>query len=73
MVAIYSRFAVRPFGDVVRSFIYLSEWTRSDLPGAIRIEMAPLDSSAALLPVTNVTVPVRINRLVGVPYEDKVQ
>jgi hypothetical protein len=40
------------------------------LPGAVKIEMTPMDSSPALLPVMNVTVPIRITRQVRSWYDD---
>jgi hypothetical protein len=48
----------------------LPVWDRPDLPAAVKIEMTPLDSSPALLPVMNVTVPIRITRQVRSLYED---
>jgi len=52
---------------------WLPSWDRGDLPAAVKIEMTPLDSSAALLPVMNVTVPIRITRQVRTRYEDAQQ
>jgi prepilin-type N-terminal cleavage/methylation domain-containing protein len=49
---------------------WLPVWDREDLPAAVKIEMTSLDSSAALLPVMSVTVPVRITRQVRSEYED---
>ncbi len=49
---------------------WLASWDRQDLPAAVKIEMAPLDSSPALLPVMNVTVPIHINRQVRNSYDD---
>ncbi len=49
---------------------WLGSWDRSELPAAIKIEMTPLDSSPALLPVMNVTVPIHINRQIRTTYED---
>jgi hypothetical protein len=56
--------------DAAPSAKWLGSWDRSDLPGAVKIEMTPLDSSPALLPVMNVTVPIRITRQVRSWYED---
>lgn len=56
--------------DQFPSAKWLPVWDRNDLPGAVRIEMTPLDSSPALLPVMSVTVPVHITRQVRSPYED---
>ncbi len=50
-----------------------SGWDRGTgwiCPAAVKIEMTPLDSSPALLPVMNVTVPIRITRQVRAWYED---
>jgi hypothetical protein len=49
---------------------WVPSWDRQDLPAAVKIVMTPLDSSPALLPVMNVTVPIRINRQVRNTYED---
>jgi hypothetical protein len=49
---------------------WLPVWNKQDLPGAVKIEMTPLDSSPALLPVLNVTVPIHVTRLVRGTYED---
>jgi prepilin-type N-terminal cleavage/methylation domain-containing protein len=49
---------------------WLPVWDREDLPAAVKIEMTPLDSSPALLPVMNVTVPIRITRQVRNSYAD---
>ncbi len=40
------------------------------LPLAIRIEMAPLDTSASSLHVTTVTVPLHVKRTPGSTYAD---
>jgi prepilin-type N-terminal cleavage/methylation domain-containing protein len=52
---------------------WLPAWDKQDLPGAVKIEMTPLDSSPALLPVLNVTVPIHINRQVRNSYADQKQ
>jgi prepilin-type N-terminal cleavage/methylation domain-containing protein len=49
---------------------WVPSWDRQDLPAAVKLVMTPLDSSPALLPVMNVTVPIRINRQVRNTYED---
>lgn len=49
---------------------WLPVWDKPDLPGAVKIEMTPLDSSPALLPVLNVTVPIHVTRQVRNSYED---
>jgi hypothetical protein len=56
--------------DAAPSAKWLASWDRSDLPAAVKIEMTPLDSSPALLPVMNVTVPIRITRQVRSWYDD---
>jgi prepilin-type N-terminal cleavage/methylation domain-containing protein len=56
--------------DAVPSAKWLGSWDRSDLPAAVKIEMTPLDSSPALLPVMNITVPIRVTREVRSPYVD---
>jgi prepilin-type N-terminal cleavage/methylation domain-containing protein len=56
--------------DAPPSAKWLPGWDRAELPGAIKIEMTPLDSSPALLPVMNVTVPIHVTRQVRAWYED---
>jgi prepilin-type N-terminal cleavage/methylation domain-containing protein len=56
--------------DQLPSDNWLTSWDRQDLPAAVKIEMTPLDSSPALLPVMNVTVPIHVNRQVRNSYED---
>jgi prepilin-type N-terminal cleavage/methylation domain-containing protein len=56
--------------DSAPSAKWLGSWDRADLPGAVKIEMTPMDSSPALLPVMNVTVPIRITRQVRSWYDD---
>ena len=56
--------------DTPPSDKWLPSWDRPDLPAAVKIEMTPLDSSPALLPVMNVTVPIHITRQVRAWYED---
>ncbi len=59
--------------DQFPSDAWLPVWDRDDLPAAVKIEMTPLDSSPALLPVTSVTVPIHITRQVRSPYADSPQ
>jgi general secretion pathway protein J len=40
------------------------------MPLAVRIEMAPLDSSANSVQMGTVTVPLQVNRVPGLPYTD---
>jgi prepilin-type N-terminal cleavage/methylation domain-containing protein len=60
--------------DAFPSAKWLPSWNasgdRPNLPGAVKIEMTPLDSNAGLLPVMNVTVPIRITRDVMGQYVD---
>jgi prepilin-type N-terminal cleavage/methylation domain-containing protein len=56
--------------DAPPSAKWLASWDKADLPAAVKIEMTPLDSSPALLPVMNVTVPIRITRQVRSWYDD---
>jgi prepilin-type N-terminal cleavage/methylation domain-containing protein len=56
--------------DAPPSDKWLNAWDKPDLPGAVRIEMTPLDSGPAMLPVMNVTVPIRVTRQVRSFYED---
>ena len=45
-------------------------WTHTNLPSAVRVEMAPLTADQARLPVVTVNVPIRVTRDVGAPYND---
>jgi prepilin-type N-terminal cleavage/methylation domain-containing protein len=60
--------------DAAPSAKWLPAWNvrgdEPDLPAAVKIEMTPLDSSPALLPVMNVTVPIHVTRQVRPPYYD---
>ena len=56
--------------DTLPSAKWLGSWDRPDLPAAVKIEMTPLDSGPALLPVMNVTVPIHVTREVRSPYND---
>ena len=56
--------------DALPSEKWLQSWNKPDLPGAVKIEMTSLDSSAALLPLVSVTVPIHVTRLVKPTYED---
>jgi hypothetical protein len=49
---------------------WLPTWNKPDLPAAVKIEMTPLDSSPALLPVLNVTVLIHVTREAKSTYED---
>jgi len=61
--------------DAPPSSKWLASWNvngdQPDLPAAVRIEMMPLDSSPALLPVMNVTVPIHVTRQVRPWYADQ--
>jgi prepilin-type N-terminal cleavage/methylation domain-containing protein len=46
------------------------EWGRSKWPSAIRIEMAPLSPDRSRLQLTTVTLPVRVEKTLGLMYED---
>jgi hypothetical protein len=51
---------------------WVNDWNQPDLPGAVRIEMAPAAPDAARLPVVAVTVALRTNRsFLDLPYEDQ--
>jgi hypothetical protein len=56
--------------DALPSDKWFPVWNKQDLPAAVKIEMTPLDSSPALLPVLNVTVPIHVTRLVRGTYAD---
>jgi len=46
-------------------------WTRPALPGAVRLEMAPLDAAQSRMPLLTLNVPLRITREQGAPYGDQ--
>jgi hypothetical protein len=51
---------------------WVNDWTLPDMPGAIRIEMAPAAPDATRLPVVTVTAPVHTNWFFDDPrYEDQ--
>jgi hypothetical protein len=60
--------------DAPPSAKWLPFWNQTgdqpDLPAAVRIQMTPLDSSPALLPVMDVTVPIHVTRQVRPWYAD---
>jgi prepilin-type N-terminal cleavage/methylation domain-containing protein len=65
------RFSYREsLADGPPSSKWLTSWDKPELPAAVKIEMTPLDSSPALLPVMNVTVPIHVTRQVRPWYVD---
>jgi len=46
-------------------------WNRPLLPGAVRLEMAPLDPATERMPLLTLNVPLRITRDQTVPYGDQ--
>jgi hypothetical protein len=54
-----------------RGGAWVNTWSQPDLPGAVRIEMAPAAPDATRLPIVAVTAPLRVNRFFqDLPYED---
>lgn len=49
---------------------WLRSWGGEYLPSAIRVELQPAEVDAARLPLTSVTVPVRVTRFPLGPYAD---
>jgi prepilin-type N-terminal cleavage/methylation domain-containing protein len=47
------------------------EWRRGRWPSAIRIEMAPLASDTSRLQLSTITLPMRVQKVIGVNYEDR--
>ena len=64
----YCRFSYRDFQPPPIGERWLPEWPLGKWPTAVRIDMAPLDPDPAHLPLTSVTVPIRVNRQPYVPY-----
>jgi prepilin-type N-terminal cleavage/methylation domain-containing protein len=60
--------------DASPSEKWLASWNmqgeQENLPAAVKIVMTPLDSSPALLPVMNVTIPIHVTRQVRPLYDD---
>ncbi len=51
---------------------WLPVWiNKPTLPRAVRIEMTPLNPDASGLPTLTLNVPLRITRMIGVPYVDE--
>ncbi len=50
---------------------WLPVWNKPDLPSAIHVDMAPLATDAATLPLMSVTVPIHVTREVLNPYADQ--
>lgn len=50
--------------------VWLPQWSKTNLPAAVHVEMAPLIPDPARLPLVSVTVPIHINRDVNAPYTD---
>jgi hypothetical protein len=69
----YIRFGYRkPIPDSPMGGDWMPVWQGiPDLPRAVRIEMAPLASDPAHLPMLTVNVPVHLNRLLLFPYADQ--
>jgi len=67
----YCRFGYRVTApDFVSGGDWLPVWQAPNLPRAVRIEMAPIDSGPSRLPMLTVNVPVHITRDVLGPYAD---
>jgi hypothetical protein len=64
------RFSFRDSGPPGAEPKWLTHWTQAVLPGAIRIELAPLKPDAANLHPVTLTVPVRVTRKPLEPYEN---
>jgi prepilin-type N-terminal cleavage/methylation domain-containing protein len=56
--------------DTMMGETWLPVWNQTNLPAAVRVDMAPLIPDPARLPLVPVTVPVHINRDVNVQYAD---
>jgi prepilin-type N-terminal cleavage/methylation domain-containing protein len=67
----YCRFAyLEPNPESPLGGIWFPVWGRTDLPRAVRIEMASLNPNPAALPAVSLNVPIHITRQVGVVYVD---
>ncbi len=54
--------------DPDKPALWIPRWVSPLLPSAIRIVMGPLDPSTSQLPLTSLTIPVRVNRDPSVNY-----
>ena len=52
---------------------WLTVWAKPNLPAAVHVEIAPLETDAGNLPLVSVTVPLHVNREVLAPYVDSWQ
>jgi hypothetical protein len=67
----YCRISYHEFvPDNLEAGRWVTLWNRPALPGAVRIEMAPLAGSEPSLPVMTLNVPIHIFPEFGVQYED---
>jgi hypothetical protein len=46
------------------------EWRFSKWPGAVRVEMQPLEPDPTRVPLAGLTVPIHVNRLPNIRYAD---
>jgi hypothetical protein len=68
----YCRIGYREFfPDNMMAGNWVALWDRRTLPGAVRIEMTPMDVSVTRLPMLTVNVPIRITRDLGAAYVDE--
>lgn len=52
---------------------WLAEWRLPVWPGAVRVDMAPLEPDPSRVPLVGLTVPIYVNRMPGVLYADSDQ
>jgi prepilin-type N-terminal cleavage/methylation domain-containing protein len=68
----YLRFAYQDvLPDSPLGGAWLPEWSKSILPIAVRIEMAPMNPDANALPALTLNVPIRLTRQLGMVYVDQ--
>ena len=66
----YCRLVYRDFQPPPIGEHWLTEWPQGRWPSAVRIEMASLDDDPGRIPLSTVTVPMRVNRQPSVSYAD---
>lgn len=67
----FSYFQINP-DKQFREGSWVNSWRQEDMPGAVRIEMAPVSPDPVRLPIVAVTAPVRVNRhFEDLTYEDQ--
>jgi prepilin-type N-terminal cleavage/methylation domain-containing protein len=65
----YCRFTYRYLPPPPQLAQWVERWIKSEVPNAIRIDMAPLTPDASRLQLVTLTIPIRVTRLPLEPYD----